>query len=195
MKFFCQHKLLGFVDQCVVQMFMIFPITKFKLVYSFESLSLKLIQGNGVAPHDTWHSNALTRILAWVCSIVLRGVGLSYTMVYKLTKSVHTWHLALVCSRISSSCIIKCKHMTLTISMLNNIFACILKYKTIIWSIPMCYTKCHILNNFVLLNTYLCWQVVSYWQLMDVTLWDLHASSLGPLQIVLYVWQEHIAFA
>ena len=27
----CQHKLLGFVDQCVFQMFMIFSFTKFKV--------------------------------------------------------------------------------------------------------------------------------------------------------------------
>jgi hypothetical protein len=27
----CQHKLLGFVDQCVVQLFMIFFVTKFKV--------------------------------------------------------------------------------------------------------------------------------------------------------------------
>lgn len=28
------------------------------------------------------------------------------------------------------------------------------------------------------------WQVIQIWQWVDVTLWDLHASSLDPLQIV-----------
>ena len=42
-----------------------------------------------------------------------------------------------------SSCILKCKHMTLAISMLNNIFPCTLQRKTIISSIPMCYAKRH----------------------------------------------------
>lgn len=33
----------------------------------------------------------------------------------------------LLCSSISSSCMVECKHITLDISMLNNIFPCILK--------------------------------------------------------------------
>ena len=35
---------------------------------------------------------------------------------------VHKWHLVSMCSRISSFSILECKHMTLAISMLNNIF-------------------------------------------------------------------------
>ena len=62
--------------------------------------------------------------------------------------SVRKWHLALACSRISSSCILKCKHMTLATGMLNDISPCILNRKTNISSIPMCYSKCHNVNNF-----------------------------------------------
>ena len=36
--------------------------------------------------------------------------------------SVHEWHLAIVCSRISSSCMQKCKHVTLAINTVKNIF-------------------------------------------------------------------------
>ena len=36
--------------------------------------------------------------------------------------SVHEYHLPLVCSKISSSCILKYKHVTLAISTLKNIF-------------------------------------------------------------------------
>ena len=59
----------------------------------------------------------------------------------------------------------------------------VLKRKTIISSIPMCYAKHHNVHGFHF-KSYLCWQIVSYWQLTDVTHWDLQASSLGPLQIV-----------
>ena len=57
-----QHELLNFVDQCVFKMFMIFSFTKFKLVYSFESLSLKPMQGTGVV-HFTLlaHTASLSR--------------------------------------------------------------------------------------------------------------------------------------
>ena len=44
-------------------------------------------------------------------------------MIYKLTTSVHKWHLTLVCSRTSSSCIPKYKHTMLAISMLNYNFS------------------------------------------------------------------------
>ena len=75
-----------------------------------------------VSPHDNWCSSVLTNILAWVCLIVLQGVCLCYTMVYKFAKSVHKCHMALACSRISSTSILKCKQMTLFMCMLNNIF-------------------------------------------------------------------------
>ena len=34
---------------------------------------------------------------------------------------VHNWHLALICSKISFSWMLKCKDMTIAISMLKNI--------------------------------------------------------------------------
>ena len=41
----------------------------------------------------SWCSSVLTDILAWVCSLVLWGVCLCYTMVYKLTKvNNDSWH-------------------------------------------------------------------------------------------------------
>ena len=50
------------------------------------------------------------------------SVFLCCTMVYKLTKSAYKWHLTLVnMIRLSSSCILKCKHTTLAINMFNNI--------------------------------------------------------------------------
>ena len=48
LKKYCQHTLLGFVGQCVFQMFMIFLSQKSNLVYSVELLSLTLMQGNEV---------------------------------------------------------------------------------------------------------------------------------------------------
>ena len=42
------HKLLGFIDQFVFQMFMFFPSQNLKSIYIFESLSLKLMQGNKI---------------------------------------------------------------------------------------------------------------------------------------------------
>ena len=96
-----------------------------------------------VSPIDTWHSSALIHFLAWVCSTMLWGVGLCYIMVYKLAKSAHKWHLAVLSSRITSSCIPNYKHMTLAISFLILTSSpSMLKQKTIIASIPMCYAKC-----------------------------------------------------
>ena len=46
--FFGQYKLLFLVDQCAIQMFIIFSSHNSKLIYSFETLSLKPMQGNGV---------------------------------------------------------------------------------------------------------------------------------------------------
>ena len=41
-----------------------------------------------------------------------------------------------------SPCILKCKHVTLAIRMLHNIFPLHSKHKIIISSIPICYAKC-----------------------------------------------------
>ena len=40
----------------------------------------------------------------------------------QVDKSIHKWHFAVLSSRISSSCISKCKYTTHAISTLNNIF-------------------------------------------------------------------------
>ena len=45
----------------------------------------------------------------------------------QVDQSVHKWNLSLVCSRISSPCILKCK--------------------IVVWSGPMCYASCHDVNN------------------------------------------------
>ena len=42
----CRRKFLSFVNQCVSQMFMIFPFMNSKLIYSVESLSLKPMHGD-----------------------------------------------------------------------------------------------------------------------------------------------------
>ena len=74
-----------------------------------------------VSPHDTWWvSSALTD--TWVCAIVLWGVCAWHNGL-QLHQSVHKWRLTSVCSRTYSSCI--------------------LKYKTILSSIPIGWPKCH----------------------------------------------------
>ena len=60
--------------------------------------------------------------------------------------SVHRWHLALVCQKVSFSSmysISTCEIFHLVCSII--ISPCILKCKIIISSTPMCYTKCHTL--------------------------------------------------
>jgi hypothetical protein len=65
-------------------------------------------------------------------------VCLCYTMVYKLTKMCTNDNETLVCLRISSSYILKCKHATLAINKLNNIFP--LHTKTISSQVSQCAT-------------------------------------------------------
>ena len=60
---------------------------------------------------------------------------------------VHKWHLDLVCSRISSSYILRWEHNHLLLLSLIVSSTCLLNCKTLILSIPMCYTKCHNVNN------------------------------------------------
>lgn len=43
----------------------------------------------------------------------------------------------------------KCKYMPLDISMLKISSSCILKYLTIILSTPICYTKYHTINKYI----------------------------------------------
>lgn len=57
--------------------------------------------------------------------------------------------------------------------MLNVIFLLHTKHKTImISSVPLCYTKRCNVNNYHM-KSYVCWQIVSYWQIAYVTLWNL----------------------
>ena len=71
-----------------------------------------------MSPLDTWHSSAITNILAWVSSTVLWGVCLCYTMANKLTK-VYTND---TCSRTPSSYTLNYKPHVIYISMLKIIF-------------------------------------------------------------------------
>ena len=136
--------------------------------------------------------------LAQVCSIVLWGVCVCYTVVYKLTKVYINSPLPFVCSRTSSSRILKCKCMTLAISMLDNISPCILKRKTIMKTIPTCYAKCLCINKTSLSKCYPFWQILSYWQLADVTIntsndvvsWEVHLW----LRATLHMTQEPISW-
>ena len=97
----------------------------------------------------------------------------------QVKQGVHKWHLALVCSRTSSSWTLKYKHMILAINMLNNI-----KMQTIISSIPMCYAKCHNVNEHSLGNV-TC--VNESFHVDNYQMWQFQISEhlvLGTLQIV-----------
>ena len=67
---------------------------------------------------------------------------------------------------------IKCDHMTLAINMLNKIASpCILKRTKVSSQVShMCYIKCHCVNKFHF-KKLLTSTIISYWQLVDVTLW------------------------
>ena len=54
---------------------------------------------------------------------------------------MHKWHLALVCWRLSSSCIPEYEHMHLLISMLNSIYPLQTKTQNYHLSIPMYYYR------------------------------------------------------
>ena len=74
--------------------------------------------------------------------------------------------------------------MTLAISMLHNIFS----LHNITSNIPMCYSKCHHVIIFSLnIYTMLTNNII----LAIMTLWDLLASSLVPLQIVCMTFRYH----
>jgi predicted transglutaminase-like protease len=129
--------------------------------------------------YDTLHSSVLIYFLAFICSTMLWGVCLFYTMVYNFTKVVHKWQLAFICSITTSSCILICKHMTFVIDMLNNIFPLRIKMQNwIISSIPMCYAKCHNVNK------------VSLKRLLTLTnsiIWAIRIrDALRPLGIFVY---------
>ena len=123
-----------------------------------------------VSSHDTQCSSALSIYLGMsMFQSVMKCMPMLHNSL-QVDQSVHKWHLSLVCLRISSSCILKCKNMTLVLSLLNTTSPCILTCKTIISSIPMCYSKCHSVNNFSLQKISCVDEQVSYWQLADVIL-------------------------
>ena len=75
-----------------------------------------------VSPRDTWRSSALTSISAWVCSIVLWGVSYVTQWSSSWTNNVQKWQMTLVSSRIPSSYVLPCLHVTFAIGMLDNTF-------------------------------------------------------------------------
>ena len=77
-----QHNLLGFVDQCVIHMFMIFSFKNSMLVYSFESLSLKPVQGNGVV-YLTILAPLVVKCASWNAA----------TISCRVVLNVHKWTL------------------------------------------------------------------------------------------------------
>ena len=107
-------------------------------------------------------NNHTIRIISWhlafKCAYWYLGIGMFNSVVrsmhvlhndLQVKWSVHKGDLTLLCSIISSSCIIKCECMTVAINMLNNIFPCILKCKNYhLKCIPMCYVEFHEVNNF-----------------------------------------------
>jgi hypothetical protein len=75
----------------------------------------------------------------------------------------------------------------IAISMLNKYLLSYTKMKhmnKIISSILTCYTKHHNVDNFSLQFFYICWYIISCWQLVNVTLWNLQASSVSPSHVV-----------
>ena len=84
-----------------------------------------------------------------VCSKALRCMPLLHNGL-QVDQSVHNWHLTLACLRISSSCILKLKYMTLAIIMFNNIFPLYIKIQNYHSSTPNCYAKCYKTNIFSL---------------------------------------------
>ena len=138
------------------------PVVRHMLGYTYGQQTSSL-----VSSHDTWRSSALTNIGMSMFGNVMRHMPMLHNGL-QVDLSVHWWHLALVCSRISSPCIINTYCTPLVCS------PWILKQKkTIISSIPICYTKCHNVNKNFTYNSYICWLIISYWQLVDMTLGDL----------------------
>ena len=80
---------------------------------------------------------------------VMRCVAMLHNSL-QVDLTVHIRHSTLVCSRISSSCILRCKHMILAVSMLGNIFP--LHTETLNYSILVCNVNVNI-NNFLLMLT------------------------------------------
>ena len=85
--------------------------------------------------------------------------------------SSHKWYLALVSSRITSSCILKCKHTTLAINMLHlHIFHLHTKPQTIISRFPVWYVTWHNVN---ILSNSRCTCVDKYYHIGNQWSWHL----------------------
>ena len=123
--------------------------------------------------HLAWWLVRLLIPLAGLCAIVLGGACQYYAVVYKLDKSVHKWHMALVCSRISSSCKLKCPQVVLAISTLKNIFP--LDTKTQDYHLKYS-TKCHMADILSLKEV----TFVDEWSILAISRCD----SLRPLGIM-----------
>ena len=94
-----------YIRLATTTLFMVFSVTCVRVSFTlFLRRMLSWPTASSLAtPHDTWRSTALiTNTLTWVCSIMLWGVCLCYTLVYRLTKMNTKW----ICSRKSSSCIV-----------------------------------------------------------------------------------------
>jgi hypothetical protein len=124
-----------------------------------------------VSHDDTWCSSALISSLEWVCSTMLWGLYIPILHNdLQVDKIVYKWHLALICLRKSSSCILKYKKSWHLPSLRSIKFSpWILKSKTMISRIPMCCSKCHNVNTWK--KTFL--QMVLCWWLAYLTLWEL----------------------
>ena len=99
-----------------------------------------LMTNNFIISVTSWH--LVFKLTYWYLDMgVFNSIMMYMPILHNgLHKSVYKWYLALVCSRVFSSCILKCKHMILAISMHRLTYSpCILKSKTIISSIPICY--------------------------------------------------------
>jgi hypothetical protein len=134
-------------------------------------------------PHETKLAFKLHLLISRhaICSIVLRGACLCYMMVCKFIKVYWKWHLPL---HIPSSGTLECKHMTLVISMFQNIFplrtetqGCHLKYPNVL--LEMLWFRICSLGEVAYID-----EMEFNWQLAGTALWELWASSLGPLQMV-----------
>ena len=63
----------------------------------------------------------------------------------------------------------------------DRLYFCILEHKTIVSSIPICYTTFHhCKKRNITSKSHLCWRIMSYMQLVDMMIWDVEASTLGP---------------
>ena len=110
------------------------------MVFSITCVILLLILFWGVCYVITMNNKFIISVtsclLAFRCAYYYLGMSMFNNVMrcmhmlhngLQVDYSVHKCNLSLVCSRMSSSCI--------------------LKHKTIVWSAPMCYANCHDVNK------------------------------------------------